>query len=121
MLEVLRYIQIFNVKFGDFIYSIKNYKLQIFLLGFYQINIGIENWIEIMFKKVVGLKFENDSNFWAFNQENFWKIISGERTPYFNKEIEGMYYEKLPKYIARHPKTKCFAISQVIDDFGRDY
>lgn len=121
MLEILRYVQIFNARFGDFIYRVKSYKLQIFLLGFYQINIGIENWIEIIFKEVVELKLGNDNDFWDFNQENFWKIISGEHTPHFNKEVERMYYEKLPKYIARHPKANCFAISQVINDFGRDY
>ncbi len=119
-LKVLDCIAQYNANFGNFIYSLKNYKLQIFLLGFYQFNIGLQNWFEIILED--SLRYVNaDNEFLIFNQENFWRIISGELSPHFNSEIEKLYYQKLSKYIARHPKTKCFAISQVIDDFGRDY
>lgn len=108
-------------RFRKFVYSVKNYKLQLFLAGFYQIQVAINNWLEIIFEDQIRLQFNVENDFFIYNLENFWAIISGERTPQPDKKIEKLYYKKLPKYAARHPKTDYFAIYQVIDDYGRDY
>ena len=119
-IEFLQSVFKSDTSFRRFVYSIRNYRLQLFLAGFYQIDVTAKCWLEMIFENVIKSQFNAHDDYFIINQENFWAIISGERTPQPNKEIEKLYYEKLPKYIARHPKTDYFAIYQVIDDYGRD-
>lgn len=110
--ELYRSVVRHNQSVKKLVYSVKNYKIQVFLHGYYQFSVGFENWMEIICGNL---------GYLTWNLENFWKIIGGEYTIHFDQEIEKLYCEKLPKYMARHPKTNNFAIKLVIDDYGRDY